>query len=314
MQSFFEEMMKIKGNQNLILCHDQADSDAIGAAYALSRLIGGVIGVPQEVASHTNRLIEELEMTVVYNPATCDFENIVVVDTAHIAQLCEVKPQRFFVIDHHLNNQLVQRAEAALYDVVSSTSQLVYRILKQAQASIDRKMALGLCAGILTDTIHFHKGDAEAFQTFGELLQVSGLQHEDIQGMYEINQRKDRGAIIDAALSARKATFAGYHILMAQIETNIPTYAARALLDLGADASIVGYQSGDETEIRMYFRNDLQTAIGAQATDIFRSVPSLKKGKTWGYSLFAGFRSNQGRLDVIFDELSIELHNRLAAD
>lgn len=311
MKSFLEEIIRIKGGNNLILCHDQADSDAIGAAYALSRYIGGTIGVPQEVANHTNRLLEELEMTVVYNPATCDYENIIVVDTAHMAQLCEVKPIRFLVIDHHSNNQLVQRAEAALYDEVSSTSQLVYRILKQADAPIDRKMALALCAGILTDTIHFHKGEAEAFQTFGELLRVGGLEYEDIQGLYEINQRKDRGAIIDAALSATKATFAGYHILMADIETNIPTYAARALLDLGADASIVGYHNGNEVEIRMYLRNDLQTALDVQAIDIFRSMSSLKKGKTWGYSLFAGYRSNQGQLDVIFDELLQEFHRHL---
>lgn len=311
MKSFVEQMMKIKGGNNLILCHDQADSDAIGAAYALSRFIGGVVAVPQEAASHTDRLVEELEMDVLFEPNLCDYENIVLVDTAHASQLCELKPQKFYVIDHHLNNQLTQKAEAALYDMVSSTSQLIYRILREVNLEIDRKIALALGAGILTDTIHFHKGDPEAFQVFGELLQRSGLRYEDIQSLYEVNQRKDRGAIIESALSARMAAFGGYHILMTEIEANIPTYAARALLDLGADASIVGYQNGDEIEVRTYLRNDMQETMGVQAIDLFRKLASMKKGKIWGNALFAGFRSNNAQLDLIFDDLLKEFHSQL---
>ncbi|MFC4768529.1 DHH family phosphoesterase [Effusibacillus consociatus] len=311
MKSFVEAMAKIQGGNNLILCHDQADSDAIGAAYALSRLIGGDIGVPQEIAGHSKRLIEELGMTVVHAPQVCDYKNIVVVDTAHGAQLCDSVPQRFFVIDHHPNNHLIQKADVALHDVVSSTSQLVYRVLKELKAPIDKKMALAMCAGILTDTIHFHKGDPEAFQVFGELLSRGGLSYEDILNLYVVEDRRDRGAIIDSALSARKATFGGYHILVAEIDANIPTYAARALFDLGADASVVGYRKGEEVEVRMYLRNELLEQQGIQATEVFRSTNSMKKGKTWGYALFAGFRSSNGQLDLIFDEILQVFHDRL---
>lgn len=311
MKSFVDEMAKIRGGNNLILCHDLADSDAIGAAYALSRFIGGDVGIPQEIAGHAKRLLEELELTVVYGPRVCDYVNIVVVDTAHSAQLCNSIPQRFFVIDHHPNNHLIRKADAVLYEVVSSTSQLVYRVLRELNAPIDKKMAMALCAGILTDTIHFHKGDAEAFQSFGELLRIGGLSYEDIKSLYLVDDRKDRGAIIDSALSATKATFSGYHILMAEVETNIPTYAARALFDLGADASVVGYQKGGEVEVRMYLRGELLENCGIQAAELFRSIPSMKKGKIWGYALFAGFRSNNARLESIFEEILRVFHDRL---
>ncbi|WP_018131788.1 DHH family phosphoesterase [Effusibacillus pohliae] len=311
MKSFLEELTKIRGGKNLILCHDQADSDAIGAAYALSRWIGGDIGVPQAVASHTKKLIEELGMSVIHGPNVCDYPNIVVVDTAHAAQLCDTKPQHFFVIDHHPNNHLIEKADAALYDTVSSTSQLVYRMLRELQVPIDKKMALALCAGILTDTIHFHRGDAEAFQAFGDLLQIGGLRYQDVQNLYIVEDRRHRSAIIDSALTARKSTFGGYYILVAEVDTNIPTYAARALFDLGADASVVGYRNGQEVEVRMYLRHELLENCGMQAHDVFRSAPSMKKGKTWGYSLFAGFRSDHAQLDLIFDEILRVFHDRL---
>ncbi|GAX88679.1 DHH family phosphoesterase [Effusibacillus lacus] len=311
MKSFVEAMALIQGGNNLILCHDQADSDAIGAAYALARFIGGDIGVPQEIASHAKRLIEKLGMAVLYEPNVCDYANIVVVDTAHAAQLCNSMPQRFYVIDHHPNNHLLQRADAALHDEVSSTSQLVYRVLKEINANIDRQMALAMCAGILTDTIHFHKGDAEAFRTFGELLQIGGLDYEDVQNLYVVEDRNARDAIVNSALTARKASFSGYQILIAEIDVNIPTYAARALFDLGADASIVGYRKGEEVEVRMYLRNQLQENCGIQAVDVFRNAPSMKKGKTWGYSSFAGFRSNSAKLDLIFNDILRVLHDML---
>jgi phosphoesterase RecJ-like protein len=314
MKLFTESMIKIKGQKNLILCHDQADSDAIGAAYALSRFIGAEVGVPQQLAAHTLHLIEQLEMAVLHTPQICDYENVIIVDTAHSSQLGECVPKRFFVIDHHANNQLVENAEAVLHDEVSSTSQLIYRVLRQAHIPIDKKMAIARCAGILTDTIHFHKGDAEAFQVFGELLDTGGLQYEDIQQIYVVEERKDRGAIIDAALSATKASFAGYHILLAKIDTNIPTYAARAFIDLGADASVVSYQQGQDIELRVYIRNDLVTEFGVQAIDVIRQSPSMKKGKTWGSALFAGFRSNNANLDLVFEDILRYFHSALATE
>ncbi|BCJ87424.1 DHH family phosphoesterase [Effusibacillus dendaii] len=311
MNSFSEAMSKIRGCNNLILCHDQADSDAIGAAYALSQLIGGDVGVPVEVANHAEHLIERLSMTVIHRPNVTDYTNVVVVDTAHSTQLCDSVPEKFFVIDHHPNNHLLEKAEVALYDTVSSTSQLVYRVIQDLHQPIDRQMAMALCAGILTDTIHFHRGDPEAFQVFGALLQAGGLTHEEILDLYIMQDTDDREAILDAALAANKQTIAGYHIVTAEIASNIPTYGARALFDLGADVSIVGYRSDREVEVRMYIRKTLCDHHAIQAIDLFRNTPSMKKGKTWGYGLFAGFRSSKVELGIIFKDLRKVLDERL---
>ena len=301
--NFSETIAKMKGQHNLVLCHDQADSDAVGAAYALSRYIGGDVGVPNAVATHANRLVAELQLDVLVGPDLSRYQNIVVVDAASPLQLRASLPERFWFVDHHPGNDLQRLALGGLYDPCSSTCQLIFRLLKELSAPIDRNTGLALAAGIMTDTINFHKGDPEAFSAFGEILSTCGLTYEDIQKLYMVDERKDRGSICQAALDANKYTFNGYHVLVTEIESNIPTFAARALFDLGADVSVVGFATGDAVEIRMYIRQELSETHGINASEVFRAVPGMENGTVWGYALFAGYRAKGESLQKLLQSI-----------
>ncbi|ASS77023.1 hypothetical protein CIG75_20365 [Tumebacillus algifaecis] len=300
---FSETIAKMKGGQNLVLCHDQADSDAIGAAYALSRFIGADIGVPQAVATHTHKLLEELQINVLIGPDPSRYEHVVVVDAASPVQLGKSLPERYWFIDHHPINTLQENALGGLYDPVSSTCQLVFRLLKELDAPFDRQIGIALAAGIMTDTINFHKGDPEAFHAFGEILARCALTYEEVQRLYIVDERHARGAICQAALAAKKYTFGGYHVLVSDIETNIPTFAARALFDLGADVSVVGFAKGEEVEIRMYLRQELAEMHHLDAAEQFRTMPGMDQGTAWGYALFAGYRAKGGDLHVLLQNI-----------
>ncbi|TCP52693.1 nanoRNase/pAp phosphatase (c-di-AMP/oligoRNAs hydrolase) [Tumebacillus sp. BK434] len=299
---FSETIAKMKGGQNLVLCHDQADSDAVGAAYALSRFIGAEIGVPQAVATHTHKLLEELQINILIGPDPGKYENVVVVDAAAAVQLGKSMPERFWFIDHHPINTLQELAQGGLYDPVSSTCQLIYRLLRELNAPFDRAIGMALAAGIMTDTINFHKGDPEAFRAFGEILELCGLTYEEVQRLYIVDERNDRGAICQAALDAKKYTFGGYHVLVTRIDANIPTFAARALFDLGADVSVVGFAKGAEVEIRMYLRQELAEKHHLDAAELFRTMPGMNQGTAWGYALFGGYRA-KGELDVLLKNI-----------
>lgn len=299
---FSETIANMKGGQNLVLCHDQADSDAVGAAYALSRFIGAEIGVPQAVATHTHKLLEELQINILIGPDPGKYENVVVVDAAAPVQLGKSLPERFWFIDHHPINTLQEQSQGGLYDPVSSTCQLVFRLLKELNAPFDRAIGMALAAGIMTDTINFHKGDPEAFRAFGEILELCGLTYEDVQRLYIVDERKDRGAICQAALDAEKYTFGGYHVLVTEIDSNIPTFAARALFDLGADVSVVGFAKGEEVEIRMYIRQELAEKHHLDAAELFRTMPGMGQGTAWGYALFGGYRA-KGELGVLLTNI-----------
>jgi phosphoesterase RecJ-like protein len=302
MDEFVQQLASMRGAKTLLLCHNHADSDAIGAAYALSKYLNGTVGVPCNVAAHTRGLIQKLDLEIVFQPDPNAYDYVIILDTANASQLLHCLPNVYWLIDHHPDNALLEYAEHAVYDLVSSTSQLVYRLLKDAGAEIDKEMALALCAGVLTDTIHFHKGDAEAFRTFGELLELSGLTFEEIQGLYIVDERKDRKAIIQAALQAQRIDVNGFEVLATQIDINIPTFAARALFDLGADISVVGYTNGADMEIRMYLRHELYKQFGIYASDLLKQVPDIQRENVWGYSHFAGYRS-RGELKQVMQSI-----------
>lgn len=312
MEAFLQALAGMKGKNNLILCHDLADSDAIGAAYALARYIQGDIGVPAAVASHAQGLVDALGLTICLHPAVKAYDHVIVVDAAHSAQLLDCVPDQYWLIDHHPGNSLLSKAKGGLFELVSSTSQLVYRILQAAGFFIDRSMALALCAGIMTDTIHFHKGDAEAFRVFGELLACGQLTYEDILKLYLVDDRRDREAIIEAALHAKNITLSGYHILVSEVSLHIPTFAARALFDLGADVSIVGCRQDGDVDVRMYIRQELSGECGLHAAQVFRHVARMRKGKVFGYQQFAGYRG-RGPLSAVLDLTVQALQQQLSS-
>lgn len=310
MRELINQIQAMKGKKNLIICHDHADSDAIGSAYALSRFIGADVGVPKFVAFHTQALVEELEIGLLLQPDPSVYEHVIIVDTANPIQLPGIQLEDFYLFDHHPGSELVKAATGSLYEEVSSTAQLMYRFLVAAGATIDRKMALGLAAGILTDTVHFHRGDAEAFATFGALLEIGALSYEDVQKPFMVSDRYDREAIMDAALHAKKANCGGYHVLITQVDKNIPTFAARALFDLGADISVVGHQRGEEVEIRMYVRREMMESTGKGASDLLRAVEGISTEQVWGYALFAGYR-NEGKVTPLLDAILLTFQNVL---
>ncbi|MDI3256747.1 MAG: DHH family phosphoesterase [Kyrpidia sp.] len=310
METFLKTISALRGSKVLFLCHDQADSDALGAAFALAQWIGGVVGVPREPAIHTRRLIEATGMDPVKTPDPEAYDAVVVVDAADASQLEPAVPKRFYLIDHHPDNQLVSHAAAALYDPVSSTCQLVFRLLKRAGDHPGREAALALAAGILTDTIHFHKGDAESFRAFGELLEIGGISYEDVKRLYLDDQRRDREVILRAALGSRWVKLGDYNILLAEIRTNIPTFVARALLDLGADMSVVAYEGPEGLEVRTYIREEMASACSLDAVDLMRAVPGVNSGQVWGYRQFAAFR-RRDTMPGVLDHMIETLKSRL---
>ncbi|CAB3389728.1 conserved protein of unknown function [Kyrpidia spormannii] len=309
---FLNTIRLLRGSEILFLCHDQADSDALGASFALAQWLGGTVGVPREPAIHTRRLIEVTGMKVVKNPNPEAFKSVVVVDAADASQLEPTVPEKFYLIDHHPDNRLVDRAIDALYEPVSSTCQLVFRLLKAAGALPGREASLALAAGILTDTIHFHKGDAESFRTFGELLQTGGVSYEDVKRLYLDDQRRDREVILRAALGSRWVKLGDYNILLSEIRTNIPTFVARALLDLGADMSVVAYEGPEGTEVRMYVREEMASACTLDAVEIMEAVPGVGAGQVWGFRQFAAFRHREA-IPSILDHVIETLKSRLVA-
>jgi phosphoesterase RecJ-like protein len=219
----------------LYLGHRNADPDAIGSGFALQQAFGGALGVAEGASRAGRALAEAVGAELLLDPPFDDFDLVVVVDASVRLQLRDVQLNRYAVVDHHLDRGLLDAAEFYIQRPANSTAEIVWKILKHAHSDISPQMALGLLAGIISDTGRFRRASVESFIAAAEILEQGGIDYEDALDVLSI----------PTDLSQRIATLrAASRIEMERIDdwliatTDINSFegsSAMALVELGAD-------------------------------------------------------------------------------
>lgn len=299
MEEIIEYLKKCQGKNTLMVTHEDADADALGAAYALSIALEGRIGVPGDVAEHGRELIKKLKMNVYFSPVIEEGERIIIVDTADEQQLPDIPLESYAVIDHHRDNKLLQGAEAYLHEETDSTCQLVYRILKKMGLPINREMALALSAGILGDTIYLERASGSTIIVLGEILLQGGITYKDVLEIVSMSRLLTRETKLQAAISAQLYKLGDYLIVFTQTNRDYVYYVAIMLLELGADIALVSYQEGDEVNIRLVKDPRVQDT----GLDLFKvmkeGVVGSKIENLWGDENFVGFKGVGKDLEIV---------------
>mgnify|MGYP000892627323 CR=1 FL=1 len=110
MTEFLKILSDYQGSRLLVLGHNEADSDALGAAYVLAQVFGGALAVPQAISEHARELQYKLKMKVVFQPDLINYDLIILVDCADPQQLPGCMPKEYLLIDHHSENKLAAGA------------------------------------------------------------------------------------------------------------------------------------------------------------------------------------------------------------
>ncbi|PKK81297.1 MAG: hypothetical protein CVT47_03190, partial [Thermoplasmata archaeon HGW-Thermoplasmata-2] len=178
--------------KKLILAHVNADPDAIGSAIALKLSFPEsdiTIGAVESIQPVARKICEKLGISAEINPAIDGFDAIFIIDASTEAQIggyaqkLRESKKPFYVIDHHLRSGW--NADVYLCDEKPSCAEVIYKILKTAGRQITKEAALALLCGIITDTGKFRYATAETHRTFSELMESSGLSHDDIFSVIE---------------------------------------------------------------------------------------------------------------------------------
>lgn len=141
----FAEITRILEGVNakfvLLLCHHNADPDAICSAYALSSLLKRLkpnleveIGAAQGISRLSKHLLKNLPITVSAQPNIERAESIILLDTNTIQQLNnlaeKVRSSRapIIVVDHHAAHPETQKIARTCItnEEASSTCEIVY--------------------------------------------------------------------------------------------------------------------------------------------------------------------------------------------
>jgi len=166
----------------LLTSHIRADGDSIGAACAMrefltSRGIEATVCCDGDVPEIYKFLLDADQLNT--TPAI-PYDATVVLDCPNLERVGKVKdkitPEMFIInIDHHPGNENYGDINLVAQEA-SSTSELIYHILREAKVAISPQIARALYVGIITDTGRFSHGNTrrEAFQIAAELMD-SGL-------------------------------------------------------------------------------------------------------------------------------------------
>jgi phosphoesterase RecJ-like protein len=274
----------------LYLCHRNADPDAIGSAFALQQVFGGAVGAVDDLSRTGESLADAIGADVEINPRTEDYDLVLVVDTSVRLQLGDFHPLCYAVIDHHLDKGLLEGAEFYIQRPSKSTAEIVWTILKENGRKASREMALGLLAGLISDTGRFRRASQEAFQTAAELLEAGGFDYEDaVQALSVPADISQRIAVLKAATRAKVDRQGDWLIATSEINS-FEGSAAMALVDLGADVAFV---AGKHIDLcRISARAGRKAAReGLNLAEILREIARAHGGEGGGHRAAAALEA-----------------------
>ncbi len=285
----------------LYLCHRNADPDAISSSFALSRAFGGTIGAVDDLSRTGQALSEIINASVLINPPVEDYDLVVVVDTSVGTQLGGRLPDSYALVDHHLDEGLLEDALFYIQKPTKSTAEIVWTILKDNGKKADRKAALGLLAGMISDTGRFKRATPETFMAASEILEVGGFAYEDaLEALSVPADISQRIAVLKAA-SRAEVMRQGEWLVACTAVNSFEGFAAMALVDLGADVAFVAGRHGKGDTVRISARCNREAArMGLNLAKLLGEVGKAHGGDGGGHRSAAALEAS-GKRSFILD-------------
>lgn len=312
--------------QSIILCHQNADPDAIGSAFALRYLLQQLqpklqieIAAPS-VNKIAKQILQEMgkDFTLTQNPDLEKADIIFIVDTNTWQQLYPWKSsltdmqKPIVIIDHHPVHPKI-KDNAYLFivkDHYTSTCEIIFELLKQAQVTIPLQTAQLLFLGIAFDTKHFKIAKSTTFKTISELVGW-GVQTEQVLQLLAIAMDiSERIARLKAAQRLTVHKITKWLVVYSQVSA-FQSSTARALLGLGAHLAIVYGEKREGYSISMRSTTDFYQQTGIHlGTDVAQPLGEALNGMGGGHSTAAGMNGS-GKLDEFIEKCSTLIKERI---
>jgi len=287
----------------ILLCHINADPDAVGAAFAFSRLIQHLrptlrveIAAAQGPSRLSKFVLRSIPLKLTVEPQIESAEAIVLLDTNTIQQLgdwCErikVSKAALVVIDHHASHPETERLATLIVadENASSTCEMVCRLFREANVKPKPEEAKALFLGIAFDTRHFVLASSATFKAVADLIDV-GVQAEQALSLLSLPMDpSERIARLKASKRTKLLKINNWLIAFSQVSA-YQASAARALISLGAHVAVVAGQRNEKIQISMRSSRDFYEKTGVHlGKDVAKPLGEYLQGMGGGHSVSAG--------------------------
>jgi phosphoesterase RecJ-like protein len=287
----------------LLLCHHNADPDAVCSAYAFQSLLSKCrpsmtveIGAGQGISRLSKHIMKHIPIAVNMEPDVEKADVIVLLDTNTTQQLGRLAERvaktaaPIVVIDHHAAHpQTEQTAKLCITnEEASSTCEMVYSFYKQLNLKPGLNEAKALFLGITFDTRHFVLANSSTFKTISELSDIGVNPQKELSSLALPMDFSERVARMKACRRAKLIKVENCIIALSHVSA-YQASAARALVDLGAHMAAVAGQKNEKIEISMRCTRDFNQSTGIHlGRDIAKPLGEYLQGMGGGHSTAAG--------------------------
>lgn len=236
----------LKDKNKVILVHGNADTDAIGSAYAIAECFPpAAVYAPGGVDRVAKIVMDKLGMDLLTECDISDYELVVVVDTSSPEQFGpgEVRiPENSIVIDHHMPTGKWDRMRFVCDDTKVACCELVYRILKDSSVDMGRDVGMALLCGMLTDSGHFSHADTELLRTFSDVMDETGIGMDEAMDFPRSETGMSERVAMMKGMERSKFDRVGDMIVATSYGGSFEASVCKALLGAGADVVFAGSQ------------------------------------------------------------------------
>ncbi|MHA1906197.1 MAG: DHH family phosphoesterase [Candidatus Thorarchaeota archaeon] len=312
----------LKGkNDILVLGHHNADPDAVCSMIAFSELYhsinpdGKATLACDDVSRLAKQVLENMASNVeILEDIDTEFDFVVVLDTNSALQLGSKferyvsNPSKVFVIDHHEHNPDLAdfAAQAIVMSDRSSTCEVLTDLHQQSNIPISPHSANLLLTGMIFDTRRFVYADKRTLEIAINLIDAGADYNACVRSLVIRPDRSERIARLKAAGRLEVHTIDEWVVVTAKIGA-YEASACRGLIDLGADAAIVGGKPSKE-KVRISARStqEFSKKTGVNlGTDVMEQLGELIDGKGGGHPNAAGANGKRNRKKALLR--SVEL-------
>ena len=287
----------------VLLCHHNADPDAIGAAFAFSSLLERLrphLNVEIAAAEGPSRLSKHIltafPIKLTSNPHIEEAHAIVLLDTNTIQQLdkwaerVRVSKSPIVVIDHHASHpETEQLAALCIADEnASSTCEIIYKFFMDMNVRFTEAEAKALFLGIAFDTRHFILANSTTLKTVAELIDAGVNAREALSLLSLPMEESERIARLKASQRVKLLKIGSWLVALSHVSA-YQASAARALTALGAHVAIVAGRREERIRVSMRASQEFYRATGLHlGRDLAKPLGGYLQGMGGGHSISAG--------------------------
>ncbi|MDE1768467.1 MAG: DHH family phosphoesterase [Candidatus Micrarchaeota archaeon] len=285
-----------KGKEVAITFHSIGDRDGVASAQALAEYLeGATIATPDFITRSAERMLHKLGYKKITNRDLGNPDAIIVLDTNTLDALGSMKGKiqdstaQVLFIDHHIFPKAPYKSAIIFNDEsYTSTTSIIYEVLKQISHSPSKNVARLMLYGIIADSAEFKNATSLTFRQISELLGIIGSEYEEI--IYDIDRKPPPQIRADEISDIFKSTVeinGDYVIIYGETKMHASEVAEMAM-GLGADIALFWRQNKEEASISARMAPNLDKKLSLHLGRLMQDAGPILEGSGGGHPCAAG--------------------------